>query len=138
MTEKQIEQLLKDYHWMINSVRIMREGLNEVGGNFTAQYGLEAAMPKAAGGHSDPIYQEFSRREKRWKKISDYEQKIKMVQDNIHLITVDREIEVLHWLLEGKSLRWIGNHMALSDRHIGRIKDTIIRKMSQMSDTSEK
>jgi hypothetical protein len=42
----------------------MREGLNDVGGNFTAQYGLEAAMPKAAGGHSDPIYQEFSRREK--------------------------------------------------------------------------
>lgn len=31
----------------------MREGLNDVGGNFTAQYGLEAAMPKAAGGHSD-------------------------------------------------------------------------------------
>lgn len=93
MTVKQIEQLLKDYHWMINSVKIMREGLNDVGGNFTAQYGLEAAMPKAAGGHSDPIYQEFSRREKRWKKISDYEQKIKMVQDKIHLITVDREIE---------------------------------------------
>lgn len=32
MTEKQIVQLLKDYHWMINSVKIMREGLNDVGG----------------------------------------------------------------------------------------------------------
>lgn len=130
MTEKQIEQLLKDYHWMINSVKIMREGLNDVCGNFSAQYGLEAAMPKAVGGHSDPIYQEFSRREKRWKKISDYEQKIKMVQDKIHLIPVDREIEVLHWLLEWKSLRWIGMHMGFSDRHIGRIKDTVIRRMS--------
>ncbi|QNK89423.1 DNA-binding response regulator [Sporosarcina sp. resist] len=129
MTEKQIEQLLKDYHWMINSVKIMREGLNDVGGNFTAQYGLEAAMPKAAGGHSDPIYQEFSRREKRWKKISDYEQKIKMVQDKIHLITVDREIEVLHWLLEGMSMRWIGRHMGLSHTNIQRIQETIIRKM---------
>ena len=130
MTEKQIEQLLKDYHWMINSVKIMRKGMNDVGGNFTAQYGMETAMPKAVGGHSDPIYQEFSRREKRWKKISDYEKKIKMVQDKIHLITVDREIEVLHWLLEGKSLRWIGMHMGFSDRHIGRIKDTVIRRMS--------
>ena len=61
-----------------------------------------------------------------------------MVQDKIHLITVDREIEVLRWLLEGKSLRWIGMHMGLSDRHIGRIKDTVIRKMSHISDTSEK
>ena len=73
-------------------------------------------MPKAAGGHSDPIYQEFSRREKRWKKICDYEQKIKMVQDKIHLITVDREIVVLHWLLDGKSMRWIGMHMGFSHR----------------------
>jgi hypothetical protein len=46
------------------------------------------------GGHSDTFYQEFSSREKRWKKISDNERKIKMVQDKIHLITVDREIEV--------------------------------------------
>ena len=75
MTEKQIEQLLKDYHWMINSVKIMREGLNDVGVTFTAQYGLEAAMPKAAGGQSEPIYQEFSRRDKRWKKISDYKKR---------------------------------------------------------------
>ncbi|BAQ11321.1 hypothetical protein OXB_2850 [Bacillus sp. OxB-1] len=138
MTEKQIEQLLKDYHWMINSVKIMREGLNDIGEGLTAQYGLQAAMPKASGSHSDPIYQEFTRREKRWKKIYDYELKIKSVQERMHVITIDREVEVLHWLLEGKSMRWIGLHMGLSDRHIGRIKDTVVRKMSQMSDTSQK
>lgn len=138
MTENQLEQLLKDYYWMINSVKIMREGLNGAGEGLTAQYGLEAAMPKASGQHSDPIYREFTRREKRWKKINDYEQKIKSVQERLHTITIDREIEVLHWLLEGKSMRWIGQHMGLSDRHIGRIKDTIIRKMSHMSDRSEK
>lgn len=136
--EKQIEQLLKDYHWMINSVKIMREGLNEIGEGLTAQYGLQAAMPKASGGNSDPIFREVTRREKRWKKISDYERKINTVQERMHVITIDREVEVLHWLLEGKSMRWIGLHMGLSDRHIGRIKDTVVRKMSQMSDTSEK
>lgn len=137
MTEKQLEQLLKDYHWMINSVKMMREGLNDIGEGMTAQYGLQAAMPKASGNHSDPIYREFERRDKRWKKINDYEYKIKSVQERIYLINIDREIEVLHWLLEGKSMRWIGQHMGLSDRHIGRIKDTITRKMSQMSDRSE-
>ena len=137
MTEKHLEQLLKDYHWMINSVKMMREGLNDIGEGMTSQYGLQAAMPKASGNHSDPIYREFERRDKRWKKINDYEHKIKSVQERIYLINIDREIEVLHWLLEGKSMRWIGQHMGLSDRHIGRIKDTITRKMSQMSDRSE-
>ncbi|WP_442852705.1 LuxR C-terminal-related transcriptional regulator [Bacillus sp. J33] len=43
----------------------------------------------------------------------------------MHLISDDREIEVLHWLLEGKSNRWIAMHMGLSHSHIGRIKDSI-------------
>ena len=131
MTEKQIEQLLKDYHWMINSVAMMREGLKDIGGGLTAQYGLEAAMPKASGNHSDPIYQEVNRREKRWKKISDYECKIQTVQDKIHLISIDREIEVLHWLLEGKSMRWIGLHMGLSHTNIQNIKTRIVQKISK-------
>ncbi len=138
MTEEEIEQLLKDYHWMINSVKVIREGMDDMSKGLTAQYGLEAAMPKASGNHSDPIYREFTRRERRWKKINDYERKIQTVQEHIHLVTEDREMEVLHWLLEGKSLRWIGRHMELSDRHIGRMKDSVIQKMSQMSHLSKK
>lgn len=138
MTKEEMEQLLKDYHWMINSVTVIREGMNDVSEGLTARYGLDAAMPKKNGSHSDPIYREFTRRDRRWKKIHDYERKIQIVQERIPLITEDREIEVLHWLLEGKSLRWIGRHMGISDRHIGRIKDSIIHKMSQMSQMSKK
>ncbi|MFS0689548.1 DNA-binding response regulator [Sporosarcina sp. Marseille-Q4943] len=133
MMKEEMEQLLKDYHWMINSVKVIREGMNEVGEGMTSRYGLEAAMPKASGRPNDPIYREFNRRERRLKKVYEYERKIQLVQERIPLITEDREIEVLHWLLEGKSLRWIGRHMQLSDRHIGRIKDAVIDKMSQMS-----
>ncbi|WP_432362354.1 DNA-binding response regulator [Sporosarcina sp. UB5] len=134
MTKEEMVQLLKDYHWMINSVKVIREGMNEVSEGMTARYGLEAAMPKASGGRpSDPIYREFNRRERRLKKVYEYERKIQLVQERIPLITEDREIEVLHWLLEGKSLRWIGRHMQVSDRQIGRIKDAIIDKMLQMS-----
>jgi hypothetical protein len=133
MMKEEMEQLLKDYHWMINSVKVIREGMNEVGEGLTARYGLEAAMPKGSGRPGDPIHREFNRREKRLKKVYEYERKIQLVQELIPLVTEDREIEVLHWLLEGKSLRWIGRHMQLSDRHIGRIKDAIIDKMLQMS-----
>jgi DNA-directed RNA polymerase specialized sigma subunit len=137
MMKEEMEQLVKDYHWMINSVKVIREGMNEVGEGMTARYGLEAAMPRGSGGRpGDPIYREFSRREKRLKKVYEYERKIQLVQERLPLVTEDREIEVLHWLLEGKSLRWIGRHMQLSDRHIGRIKDAVIDKMLQMSHVS--
>lgn len=138
MMKEEMEQLVKDYHWMINSVKVIREGMNEVEIGMTARYGLESAMPKVNGGRpSDPIYREFNRRERRLKKVYEYERKIQLVQERLSIITEDREIEVLHWLLEGKSLRWIGRHMQVSDRQIGRIKDAIIDKMSQMSDVPQ-
>lgn len=138
MNKWQLEDLLKDYHWKLHSVRIMRESIGEVNSNLTAQYGLEAAMPKAKGNPSDPILKEVERRDRRWKKVSAYERDIQFIQSRIDRISDERETEVLHWLLEGKSMRWIGLHMGLSDKHIGRIKDQIVAQMSHMSETSDK
>jgi DNA-binding NarL/FixJ family response regulator len=129
MTHKEIEQILKDYHWMINSIRIMRESMEEAGEGITAKYGIEASMPKGKGTTSDPIYREYLRREKRWKKIEQYEKKVKIIQERIHVIQDEREFEVLHWLLDGKSYRWIAMHMGLSHSHIRRLKDSIVEKL---------
>lgn len=127
-----IENTLKDYHWMINSIKIMRQSLENAGDGLIAQYGIEATMPKAQGQTSDPVYSEVVRRSKRWKKVESYENKVKMIQERIHLIEDEREIEVLHWLLEGKGYSWIARHMGLSERHIRRIKDLIVSEMSGM------
>src|SRR5690606_2559682 len=132
MKRNEVDQILKDYHWMINSIKIMRDSLVDAGDGLTAQYGIEATMPKAKGSTSDPIFREVARRSKRWKKIEEYEQKVKVIQDSIHMIQDEREIEVLHWLLEGKGYSWIARHMGLSERHIRRIKDSIVEKMSKM------
>jgi hypothetical protein len=128
---KQIESILKDYHWMMNSIKILRDSMKDAGEELTAQYGDEAGMPKAKGSTSDPVYRECVRREKRYSVIHKYETKISIIQDRMHLITDDREIEVLYWLLEGKSYRRIAMHMGLSHTHIGRIKDSIVKKMSE-------
>ncbi|WP_153124649.1 helix-turn-helix transcriptional regulator [Peribacillus tepidiphilus] len=130
MTQKEIEQILKDYHWMINSIKILRDSMKDAGEGLTAQYGVEASLPKPKGVTGDPIYREVVRREKRWKKVAEYEEKVKIIQDRMIAITDDREIEVLHWLLEGKSYRWIGLHMGLSFSHIKRIRDSIVNKMA--------
>ncbi|WP_416144922.1 helix-turn-helix transcriptional regulator [Planococcus koreensis] len=129
MNKWQIEDLLKDYNWKLQSVRIMRESMNEINISMTAQYGLQAAMPKASGDPSDPILKEVERRDERWKKIHDYERDIQLIQSKIDKVNDERETEVLYWLLEGKSMRWIGLHMGLSHTHIQRIKDAIIKNM---------
>lgn len=132
-TKKDIENILKNYSWMINSIKIMRKSLQEGGEErITAEYGVESSLPKPKGTTSDPVYRELLRREKRWRKIEQYERKVKMIQDRIHVIQDEREFEVLNWLLDGKSYSWIARHMGLSERHIRRLKDSIVEQMSEM------
>jgi len=129
MNKKDVENILKDYSWMINSIKVMRKSLESAGEGMTAQYGIESSLPKPQGSNSDPIFREVVRRSKRWKKIHQYEEKIKWIQDRIQLIDDERESEVLYWILEGKSMRWIGLHMGLSSTHIHRIRNTIVDKL---------
>lgn len=130
-TKKDIENILKNYSWMINSIKIMRKSLQEGGEErITAEYGVGSSLPKPKGTTSDPVYRELLRREKRWKKIEQYERKVKMIQDRIHVIQDEREFEVLNWLLDGKSYRWIAMHMGLSHSHIRRLKDSIVEKLA--------
>lgn len=126
MTKKEIENILKNYHWMLNSIKIMR---NDVSSK-TSQYGIEASLPKPKGTTSDPVYSDVIRRTKYCKRIEQYEKKVKAIQERMHLITDDREVEVLFWLLEGKSYRWIGAHMGLSFSHIKRIRDSIVETLA--------
>jgi uncharacterized protein YerC len=121
-----IADILKDYHWMMNSIKLLRESMAAAGERIVRTYDIDSDMPKAQGGTSDPVFQEIVRREKRWKKIHEYEEKVMIVQERMHWIRDEREIEVLHWILEGKSYRWIAIHMGLSPSHIGRLKDNII------------
>ncbi|MEC1373398.1 DNA-binding response regulator [Heyndrickxia oleronia] len=130
MNKKEIENILKDYHWMINSIKELRKSLQSAGEGLTAQYGVEATLPKPQGITGDPIYRELIRREKRHVVINKYKKKISVIQDRLYLIKDDRELEVLHWLLEGKSYRWIGMHMGLSFSHIKRIRDSIVDKLA--------
>lgn len=137
MNKEEIENILKNYHWMLNSIKIMRE--SDLGiSSKTAMYGLEATLPKADN-PSDPVFNDVVRRSKYWKKIEQYEKKVSAIQQHIDCITDEREFEVLNWIMDGKGYRWIARHMGLSEAHIRRIKDSIVDKIyrSQMSQTSQ-
>lgn len=131
MNKHKADEMLRDYKWKIVSVQLTRKELEDAGANMTAQYGAEAGMPKALNKPGDPVFEEVRRRGKRWDKVRQYEADIKEFQERLSLITDEREAEVLHWMLEGKSYRWIGKHMGLSFSHIGRIRDSIIDTISR-------
>ncbi|RKD22563.1 hypothetical protein BEP19_09895 [Ammoniphilus oxalaticus] len=131
MDKKEIENTLKDYHWMLNSIKIMRKSMEQAGDNLTAQYGIEAVMPKGKGQTGDPVYREVIRRSKHHERIEGYEKKVELIQSNIHVISDEREIEILHWLLEGKGHAWISRHMGLSHTHINRISKSIASKIAK-------
>ncbi len=123
-----LDQWIKDYRWMINTVEELQNEL-PIKGAKTAQYGIEAALPKASGGTSDVVFSEVNRRKNHLRKINEYIYKISEVQKRVEKVKESREVEVLFWLLEGKSLRWIGKHMALSHVTISNIKDSILENM---------
>ncbi|MGM0897914.1 MAG: hypothetical protein ACQEV0_08440 [Bacillota bacterium] len=79
--------------------------MNEINMNIIAQYGLEVAISKANGSPSDPILKEVERREERWKKIQAYKRDVQLIQSKLKKVENKREREVLHWFLQGKSMR---------------------------------
>lgn len=133
MNEKQIEQALRDYNWMINEIKRQRELLSHIGTNVVAQGGIESTMPKAQGETSDPVAQEVVRRDKNNDWLNKLESKVLYIQKRMCIIQDEREKVILECLLDGLSMSAIGRHVGLSERHIRRIKDTIVSKMYHMS-----
>ncbi|UED79205.1 LuxR C-terminal-related transcriptional regulator [Lysinibacillus sp. CD3-6] len=127
LTPDVLDSMITDYHWMVNAIKEMRAEM--VIGAKTAQYGIEASLPKAAGGIGDPIMQEAIRRSKNNKRVADYEKKIMAVQKLLEKVTGEREVQVLNWMLDGKSKRWIAKKMEVSHTQIQNIKENILIKM---------
>ena len=137
LNKKEIEQALRDYNWMINEIQRQRELLKVIGNNVVAQTGIDAAMPKAKGQTSDPVALEVIRRDKKSKWIEKLESKVLFIQQNIHVITDEREKAVLECLLDGLSISAISKHMGLSRKHIYNLKNSIVEQISHNSQITQ-
>ena len=135
MNKKQIEQALRDYLWMMNEIIREREELNHIiGGNVVAHID---DMPKASGQTSDPVANEAIRRMNKSKRVEKLEDKVLEIQRRAKVITNERELTVLNCMMDGMSMRAISKHMGLSERHVFRLKDSIVEQMADMSDLAE-
>lgn len=135
VTKEDLLQWIENYRWMVETIEEARQPVAKVNNNSyigakTAIYGIEATLPKASGGTSDPVYTEVQRRVYSLNyRIKEYKQKIAEVQKRIPLVQGDREIEILHRLLDGDSMRAIGKHMKLSSTTIFRARNNIVAQM---------
>lgn len=138
VTKKEVEYALKNYHWMIKRLEIVYDIMSDDETYLvkaTSRYGIEANLPKQQGTTSNPVLFEIIRRDTIYDRVRGFEKKVRMIQERIHLVTDEREKEVLHLILDGKSYSWIARHMGLSERQIRRIKDSIVTQMSDMPKT---
>src|SRR5690625_4929522 len=126
MNEKQIEQALRDYNWMINEIKRQRGLMGYTGGNLVAQGGIESVMPKPQGETSDPVALEVIRRDKASRWVENLEEKVLFIQQRMHVIADAKEKAVLECMLDGLSMVGIGKHMGLSRTHIYNLKESIV------------
>lgn len=121
---------IEDYHWMIETIKEAEMNTAAFHGAKVASYGIDSTLPKASGGVSDPVFYEVCRRSQYGGlRIAQYRRKVSEVQQRIPFVKGDREVEILHRLLDGNSMRAIGKHMKLSSTTIFRIRNNILNQM---------
>lgn len=130
-----IENALRDYHWMTKEIARLTEELNTSNASVTAAYGIESTMPKG-GDISNPTEREVIQRDRRYETKKKFEKKVTFVETYSKHIKNDREITVLNCLLDGMSVVSISQHMGFSERKVYVLKDSIVNKMMKYAENA--
>jgi DNA-binding NarL/FixJ family response regulator len=123
----QVYEIIADYNWMLKFIR--EAGEQEVEFQGTAQYGVEASLPRGQGLVSQALENEVMRRNDRLRRLFDYLNKVKFIKDNRKKLTDIREIEILDYLLDGKSVSAISRIIVMSRQQIDKIRSDIVDKL---------
>lgn len=130
-----LDQWLKDYSWMVLQIKKAKNKNEmvkavEYSGIKTAMWGIEATLPKASSGNSDPVSYEATRRAQFYTdSVLRYEWKVREIQNRACNVVGEREIFVLNCILDGYSMRKIGQMMGLSETTIRRLRERILDDM---------
>lgn len=124
-TPTEIEQIIKDYHWMTN---IIETNVFNYDTSLTAQYGVESSMPKAQGQTSDKVFMRVLKNDKQGEKYKKLVEKVQFVDEHEHVITNDKDYYILQLLKRGKNLNQIATFMECSKSNVHyRIKEMCIK-----------
>ncbi|MDI5790872.1 hypothetical protein PO124_28065 [Bacillus licheniformis] len=90
MNRKEIESILKDYRWMMNSIQVLRESLEDAGEGLTANTGLRHLYRRRKALQAILYITKLSEG-RNASKIEIYEQKVQKLQERISRISDERE-----------------------------------------------
>lgn len=111
VTGAQILEAMHSYKIVINQIETIRKELNDAHAG-TAQYGLQASMPKASG-TSDVLFSEYLRRERMHKTLDRMKEKVTIIQMFCESSEFDRlafkDKLILEYTLLGMSQTEIGD-----------------------------
>ena len=125
-TTEKIMKLINDYHSNLKHlIELNKEYYDEILGGNIAMYGLEAAMPKAVGGNSDPVFREVNRQIKRDKRIDRIQNKVLYIQNRWDRI-IERSDEklgmVFHYRLKGYTYEHISKILQCTPQRVHQIQ----------------
>ncbi|WJQ80881.1 hypothetical protein [Brevibacillus brevis] len=124
------EEEIRDYNYMqIEIVRIQRF-LREAGEGMVGQYGLDAGMPKGKGSNGDKTHAEVVRRERKWKRLQNLQDKIERINKAVETIPGEQERLVVEALLDGDKNNLIAKEIGVSRQRYYEIKRSAVMKMA--------
>ncbi len=130
------EEDLRSYHWMIKEIDRLSTQLDNSLKNYglnsrlVAQYGIDAAMPKAQGMKLSTLSISEERYEKQLVRLSKLEEKVKKVNDATEKFKEGIEKTVLECILDGERMNNIASHIGVSRQRLNEIKRKIVKNMA--------
>lgn len=126
----QLDRAIKRYNEnMSKYIRLTKE-INSMSPSASiSRYGVESTLPRAVGTNSDPVFRHIQIKRKREEEIQAVKDELLLVQSLIEKVQGDKENEVLYWLLEGMTFRWIGEKLNISHTSVQRIRERILDMM---------
>ena len=141
---QRVEQDLRDYRWMVERVAGFKEHFeyekesrknwrwDDIIAAATAQYGIEATLPKTQGVNSDITYRQAKELIRGWERMKRYEQKINKLENGVSKLRDEREREVAEGLMDGERIYMIAQQLDVTRQTVHEIKRSMIRNLAWM------
>lgn len=127
-TPTEIEQMIKDYHWMTNIIETNVFNYDSTG---VAQYGIESSMPRSSG-NGDKVFVRVLKNDVQGQKYQKLIQKVQFVDEKEQVVENEKDYYILQLLKRGKNFKQIAVFMECSHVNIYHRLQKIAKQMAEV------
>ena len=115
--------MIFEYHWRRN--RLVDEGYTKES-NGTAQYGIEATMPKGKGHTSNKVLNIVTRNDTLYRVLYKHIEVVEFIDKYEHKINDDMNLNILYEFKKGKNFTQVKKIMKIGRDNLNKIIDEIV------------